>query len=425
MSDLTHTEAWPRSLRQLGSAATVVGAAGTLICLVLLFVPRTQALMYPAYLVGFIFWAGIAVGGSALTMLHHLTGGSWGLLVRRPLEAAALVIIPLAVLFIPIALNLPALYPWARGDDPYMAEILKKTAYLNPFGFIARAIAYFVIWSLIAVVLNRLSRRQDQSASRAPTMWLKRLSAPGLGLLFLAASFAAIDWVMSIEPEWPSSIYPVMLITGWGLATWCCSILVSGTLRRTEPMEAVATPGRFQDIANLSLAFVMLWAYTSFMQYLIIWCGNLTEEIPWYLRRSRGTWQFFVFALIAFQFFTPFFLLLSRGVKRRAPKLMALACAVLLMRFVDGVWLVLPGQVRDPLSPGIGVNWLQVALAAFATLSIGGVCVGFFLAFLKQAPLVPLNDPAVDILAHHEGHEGSDDDIDAIVTHAGAEVRHV
>ncbi len=424
MSESSRAEEWPRPLKQLQNAAPVVGGIGMLACLVLVFLPQTKALMCPAYLIAFIYWFGIAMGGASLTMLHHLTGGSWGLLVRRPLEAAALVILPLAIFFIPIALNLPVLYPWARDADPFKSEILKKVVYLNPTGFLARSLGYFVVWSILAVVLNRLSRAQDSTTSDAPSVWLSRLSAPGLGVIFLSGSFAAIDWVMSIEPEWPSSIYPAMLITGWGLATWACAILVCGTLRRTRPMEDVATPARFQDLANLSLAFVMLWAYTSFMQYLIIWSGNLPEEIPWYLRRSRGGWQYFVFALVVFHFFAPFFILLSRAVKRRAPKLMTLAGAILLLRFVDGCWLVLPARVRDPLSSAIGVNWLQVLLALMATISLGGVCIGFFLFFLRQAPLVPVNDPAVAALAHSAEHADPEDELDTLAPHAGGTVRH-
>jgi uncharacterized membrane protein len=199
-----------------------------------------------------------------------------------------------------------------------------------------------------------------------------------------------------------------MLITGWGLATWAAMILVAGSLRRTAPMETVATPSRFQDLGNLTFAFIMLWAYTSFMQYLIIWSGNLPEEIIWYLRRSRGGWQYFAFALVLFHFFAPFFILLGRGIKRRAPRLMTMALVILLMHLVDGIWLVLPSRVRNPLSPAIGVSWVQVLLSILATIGIGGVCVGCFFLFLKQAPLVPQNDPAGDALEHDVQEESED-----------------
>jgi hypothetical protein len=410
MSVLLGSEPFPASLKSLCDRAWVVGALGLVLCLALLFVDRTRSLMLPAYLIGFVFWFGIAMGGTSLTMLHHLTGGSWGLLARRPLEAASMVILPLAILFLPIALGIRQLYPWMNPNDPFEHEIQKKVLYLNAVGFWARSAGFFLIWGVIAVVLNRLSRAQDTSPTREPTRWLQALSAPGLGLVFLTGSFASIDWLMSLEPEWSSSIYPAMLITGWGLATWSCVILVVGALRRTQPMEKVATPSRFQDIASLTLAFVMLWAYTSFMQYLIIWSGNLTEEIPWYLRRVRGGWQYFAFALILFHFFTPFFLLLSRVVKRRAPKLMTLALFILLMHLIDGMWLVLPAQMREPLATP-SIPWIQVALSLLATGSIGGICIGFYLTFLQQSSLVPVNDPAADVLEQADDDHDEDDEI--------------
>jgi hypothetical protein len=394
----------PRSL------ATLAGAAALALCIVLMLVPPARALIYPAYLVGYVFWFGIALGGLSLTMLHHLTGGTWGLLIRRPLEAAAQALVPLAILFVPILFGLDVLYPWARSADAAEPLIAHKASYLNPTAFTLRAAAYFGLWILLAWLMNRGTDRQDRAADRAPSRTLARIAAPGLGLVFLTATFAAIDWMMSLEPDWYSSIYGAMLITGWGLATLAAMTIVASALRRQPEMQPVARPRVFQDLASLMLAFVMLWAYTSFMQYLIIWSGNLTEEIPWYLRRSRGGWQVFVSVLILFHFLAPFLLLLMRDLKRRAEWLLGFSAAILGLHLIDMTWLILPAQVRDPLSPAVGVPILQLLLVILATIGIGGICVGFFLDRLARRPLVPLNDPAVDGLAHLRDDEADDAD---------------
>jgi hypothetical protein len=385
-----------------------IGPPALALCIILMLIPPTRTVIYPAYLVGYVFWFGIALGGASLTMLHHLTGGTWGLLIRRPLEAAALTIIPLAILFVPLLFGLDVLYPWARAggaDEPLIAH---KAGYLNPTAFALRAAFYFGLWILLAWLINRGTDRQDQTSDRAPSRSLARISAPGLGLVFLTATFAAIDWMMSLEPDWYSSIYGAMLITGWGLATFAAMTLVAAALRSQPELRPVARPRVFQDLASLMLAFVMLWAYTSFMQYLIIWSGNLSEEIPWYLRRSRGGWQLFVAILILFHFLAPFLLLLMRDLKRRADWLLGFSAAILGLHLIDTIWLILPAQVRDPLSPQVGLPILQLLLVLVATAGIGGLCVSFFLDRLARRPLMPLHDPAVDGLAHLRDDETDD-----------------
>lgn len=396
--------------RALRGVAWFAGAVGLAASFLLMLIPATRALIFPAYLVAFVFWYGIALGGVSLTMLHHLTGGRWGLLVRRPLEAAGLVTIPLALLFLPILLGLDSLYPWAHPAAAQNPLIAHKQSWLNPGAFTLRSALYFAIWIGTALLLQRGSIRQDATEDRSTSRWLARLSGPGLGLVFASASFAAIDWMMSLEPDWYSSIYAAMLITGWGLATFATITLVAATLRSEPALQAVARPRVFQDLGNLMLAFVMLWAYTSFMQYLIIWSGNLTEEIPWYFRRSRGGWQIFVAALILFHFFAPFLLLLIRDLKRRADWLLRLAIFILAMHLVDTIWLILPAQVSDPLSPRIGPPILQLLLVLVALVGIGGVCVASFLNTLAKHPLVPLNDPATDALLHIDEHEAHKDE---------------
>ena len=379
--------------RLLGRAqrlAALAGLAGLAVCVAVgVFWPNR---LWPAYLVAFLFWSGIATGCLGITMLHHLVGGSWGLPVRRLLEAGAMTMPALALLFVPLTFGLKTLYRWAVASEVSADLALKhKAIYLNENAFLIRAGVYFTIWTAFAYALTRLSYRQDRGDSTDAKWWLQSLSGPGLVLLFLTASFAAIDWVMSLEPDWYSTIFGAMLIVGEGLATFAFMIIVAALLARTDEMEGVATPGRMQDLGNLLLAFVMFWAYMAFSQFLIIWCGNLAEEIPWYLRRTRGGWQYVALALIVFHFFVPFGFLLFRETKRGAGLLLGVALAIVAMHLVDLTWLVLPSRFVKPLQlqhrPYI--PWDEVALVAAATVGVGGVWVAVFLQNLKGRPLVP------------------------------------
>lgn len=375
--------------------ALLTGIVGLAVCVGAgVFAPSA---FFPAYLVAFLFWLGISLGGVAITMLHHLVGGGWGITIRRPMEAAGMLLPVTALFFVPIALGMKELYPWATPGEYHLHDVAQY--YLNPTAFLVRAAVYFAIWCLFAFLLDRWSAQQDHTEGEAPSDRLKTLSGPGLAVCFLTGTFASIDWMMSLEPDWYSTIYGAMVIVGFGLATFTSMIFVASLLARFKPVSSVATPTMFQDLGNLTLAFVMLWAYMAFSQFLIMWCGNLMEEIPWYLRRTRGGWEYVALALIVFHFFVPFFFLLFRENKRSDGSLRLLAAGVVLMHLVDLVWLVLParGNVLEP----IRIPWLSILLVIPATLGIGGVWVALFVRRLKLRPLLPVHDPAfLSELAH-------------------------
>jgi hypothetical protein len=380
------------------TVALVLGGAGLVVSLgAWVLVPEH---FFTSYLVGYLFWIGITLGSIGLTMLHHLSGGSWGLVIRRPLEAGATTALALALLFLPIAFGLDRLFPWAVSGSPSESLVVEPSPYLNRTFFLIRAAGYFAVWIAMALGLAGLSSRQDLTTDQSPTRWLQRLSGPGSVLLFLTATFSAIDWGMSREPQWASTIYGPMLITGDAMATFALMIVVTAFLAQASPMSEIATPGRLNDLGNLLLAFVMLWAYMSFCQYLIVWSGNLTEEIPWYLRRTRGGWQWFALALVACQFFLPFFVLLFREFKRDPRYLLRITLWILVMRWVEMVWLVIPASF-DPASPQI--PWIEVPLSAAATVGIGGIWTWFFIGRLKRGPLVPLADPNLVEALRHSG----------------------
>jgi hypothetical protein len=390
-------------LDRIQGLAPIVGAAGLAISAVAWLIwPRV---FLHAYLVGYVFWVGISLGCLGLTMLHHLVGGGWGLPIRRPMESAGVTLVPLAILFLPIALGLPHLYGWARPDQVEHDAILRaKSAYLNPGFFLARTGGYFAIWLALAFLIDRLSAAQDQRADDTPSRWLGRMAGPGLILLFLSGSFAAIDWMMTLEPHWVSSIYSAMVVVGEGLATLAMLVIVAVGMSDRRPMSEAVAPGRLHDLGNLMLAFTMLWAYMSFSQYLIIWSGNLPEEIPWYLRRARGAWQWVGLALIGFHFFLPFFVLLFRENKRYGRLLVRVAAWILAMHWLDLVWLIVPASIEvDRGSRAPQIAWGTVLLSLASLAGVGGIWIAAFTWRLKAWPLIPLNDPNLNVVLEHDG----------------------
>ncbi len=342
---------------------------------------------FQAYLLGYMLCLGITLGCLALLMLHHLVSGRWGFVIQRLLEAGVRTLPLMAVLFVPLLFGLGSLYSWARPDVVAADEILRhKQAYLNGAGFFGRAVAYFVVWIGAGTLLTMLSNRQDQGAGTAIlTQRMKQVSGPALVLHGFAVTFAAVDWVMSLEPQWFSSIYGIVFLVGQGLAALAFVVVVATFLAQREPLRTVLGPQQFHDLGNLLLAFVMLWAYIAFSQFLIIWSGNLPEEIPWYLNRLQGGWQGLAVILVVCHFVAPFLVLLSRATKRRASTLVIVALGLLVMRFLDLFWLIAPA-----FHPGrFSVHWLDLA----APVGLGGIWLAAYLFNLKRRPLLALHDP--------------------------------
>jgi hypothetical protein len=365
------------------------------------------ARFFPSYLVAFLFWVGVSTGCLAVVMLHQLVGGIWGFVVRRPAEAGAMALPLMALLFIPIALGVHQLYPWADLDqvaaNPRLA--FKAKYLLNINFFLVRALIYFGTWSALAWVLYRGSSHQDEVTDPAVTERLQTISGPGLAIYFLTVTCAVMDWGMTLEPLWYSSIYGPMVLVGQVLGTLSLLVLISSRLSRTEPLSQAATPQGFHDLGNLMLAFTMLWAYMSFSQYLVSWSGNQPEEISWYLRRSRDGWRVVAIVLILFHFFAPFFVLLSRDRKRNAQALARVAIWILAMRVLDLVWLVIPSFSKSPAHPAspASPHILEYWAIVPAFLGIGGLWMAAFLARLKARPLLPRNDPLLAAALEHHG----------------------
>jgi hypothetical protein len=340
---------------------------------------------YSAYLIGFMFWLGLSLGCMAILMLHHLVGGAWSIVIRRILESGMMTLPLMFVLFIPILLHLPRLYPWAQPDklasDAKLADIAHS--YLNFNGILLRYILYFVIWIGMAYFLNRWSTEQDSIAGQS-TLRFRAMSSIGLVIYSLTISFAVIDWVMSLQARWISTIYGLIFVAGEALSAFCFCVVIETILGKRKPMSEYLTDTEVHDHGKLILAFVMVWTYFNFSQWLIIWAGNLPEEIPWFVRRMNHGWGEVGLFLVVFQFAVPFALLLSRQLKRKADTLVRLASWILLMRIVDIFW-----HVEPSLHPTFHLSWLHFTVIA----GIGGLWTAYFFHNLRSRPLLPVNAP--------------------------------
>ncbi|HVT59101.1 MAG TPA: hypothetical protein VHR45_11950 [Thermoanaerobaculia bacterium] len=384
----------PSSLGQLQGAALTAGALGLVASLYGLY--ASPDYFFRAYLVGWVFCVGIAFGSLALAMLHHLSGGAWGLAVRRQLEAATRTLPWLLLATLPLFYGLRHVYAWASPAKVQIDPILTaKSPYLNPAFFIGRTLLYFAIALTLTYLLNRMSAAQDETADPTLVRRMRVVSGPGLVIYCLAITFAAVDWLMSIEAHWSSTMYGFYLIASQALAALTFNIVIAFYLSRREPMERVFEKKHFHDYGKLFFAINMLWTYFCFSQFLITWSGNLPDEVFWYRHRILGGWGYVAMAVVLLHFALPYALLLSRDIKRRPRLLATIAAWMLLMRLVDLFWQVEPSYVDNR---HLGYYWLYAAVP----LALFGFWLYLFLGELKKRPLMPFNDPH---LAEHFAHE--------------------
>ncbi len=387
----------PALRQQLGKVqlmALGAGVLGLLVCLVGAFVSTRQ--FFASYLFGYLFWLGLALGCMGVAMIHHLTGGRWGFVVRRFLEAGLMTLPLMVLLFVPLFFGLHDLYPWAKPGVVLDNEVVRQRhVYLNSPAFIARALFFFAIWIVMAFFLRKWSLEQDDTLDPAPTRRLRTLSGPGIVIYPLTATFAYVDWIMSLEKEWYSTIFLVIVLIGQILATFAFVILLLYYFRQFPPLREVVSPLHYHHLGNLLLTFVMFWTYVAFSQVLIIFSGNLPHEISWYLHRIAGHWKWVVGAIAMFHFFLPFILLLFRENKRRIGMLTLIAAVILVIHIVNVFWLVMPSIHTG----GISISWLDFA----APIGVGGIWIAVFLYYLKGPPLLPCNDPRLKDQPHHAG----------------------
>nr|MDQ6912835.1 hypothetical protein [Verrucomicrobiota bacterium] len=318
--------------------ALVIGVIAAVISLIGAFFNHTQ--FFRSYLFAWLFWSGLAFGALVIVMMQFLTGGKWGLAVSGLATAAFRTLPLMALLFLPVLFGLHDIYSWSNGVRGEAPGYHHKAQYLNVTFFTARSVFYFVILIIIAVLLRRWSSAQADAKHVPPRV--SALSAAGLIVYVLCMNFASTDWVMSLTPEWYSTIFVEVFAVGQFLSALALMTALLCTFADSSALAGKIPAKAFQDLGSMLLAFVIFWTYVSFSQFLIIWSGNLPKEISWYLERSRGGWQWLAVALVALQFALPFFLLLSRARKRNPRALARICLLILAANVLNNFWLTAP-----------------------------------------------------------------------------------
>ncbi|MFB3813201.1 MAG: hypothetical protein ACE14L_03745 [Terriglobales bacterium] len=399
MSTRAQTESFapPAVVGDWQRRALFVGAVFAVASIIGLIIDVEQ--FFRAYLLGFLYVLGLGLGSLAVLMIYHATGGAWGTVLRRMLEAASRTLWAVAIAFVPIIIGIHHLYPWSHAEESAHNEHLQRIGplYLNPGLFIVRAVVYFALWIGLAWWLNRQSERQDREAVVLDRPF-RGVGCVGLVIYGFSLTFAAMDWAMSLDPEWFSTIWGLLFMAGHGLITWSMAVIVLSRLVLRPPMREVVEPEQFHDYGKLLLACTMLWGWFTLSQWLIIWSGNLPEEISWYLNRTRGGWREVAYFVVIGQFFIPFFLLLSRSLKRDHKRLMKVAAWIMFMRYWDLYWYVMPNF--ENRQGHFRYSWLD----AVVPIALVALWFALFFSYLRRRPLLAVYDDHVKLLLE-QGHE--------------------
>lgn len=357
------------------------------------FAERQQ--FFFSYLFGCLFWLQLSLGCFLVTMMHYLTGGRWGFPTRRFFEAGFMVLPLMLLLFVPIFFGLHQLYPWARPAELAADPVLRGIhPYLRGWAYIARVVFFMGVWIWMAWLLRRWSLEQDATEDAGPTRKARALSGPGIVIYCLLATFAHVDWIMSLEKHWYSTMFAVVVVIGQILVALAFSVVMLALFRTQQPLVQVVSKAQFHQLGNLLLAFVMFWTYVSFGELLIIYSGDLPHELDWYLHRIATSWKIVVIALGVFHFFVPFYLLLFRTVKKHVGPIATISTTLFVIHIVSVYWMVMPAFHSD----GVRVSWLDFA----APIGIGGLWLTVFLANLKAAPLLLQRDPGLQFAFKYE-----------------------
>jgi hypothetical protein len=390
----TAVAAWQRRALVVGILGAVATAIGWAV---------DPTMFYRGYLIAFCLCLGLTLGSMAWLLVYHLTGGHWGTVTRRIFEAAMRTMPMIILLFVPVVIGIHSLYAWSRPDvlahDEHLARLARQ--YLSMRFFLLRAVIYFVGWASLAWKLDQVSRRQDRPPEVSFDVLLRKISGPGLVFYGLTITFAAVDWVMSLDPHWSSTIYGLLFMVGEAMIALALAVMVLNALVKISAMGRVARPSEFLDLGKLMLTCVMLWGWFALSQWLIIWAGNLPDEITWFFNRTRGGWNLWGFALILTQFCIPFVLLLSRSLKATASSIAFVALWLFVIRWVDMVWFVVP---NFPDTVGhFRFSWQFVA----APVGMIGLWLAYFFRNLSSRPLLAAYDAHVTRLlaeGHQHGH---------------------
>lgn len=392
----------PKELNGFRSIALGVGGIATLAWLVGVYFSPEQGLR--SWLLGFIFWAGLTIGGLGILMLQYLTGGAWGVAIRRIVEACSRTLPLIVVLFVPLAIGV-GLHKFMEfthlPPDDYSVQ--HRGVFMAPWFWIVRSFIYFALFGIMIHLLNKWSAAQDKTEDLAASERLleicSRFSGPTMVIYALVVTFAVVDWVMFLDPHWFSTIWGLLFVAGWALSCFAFSIILLAYLSNKAPMDGVVTKRHFHDLGKLMLALVMVWAYFNFSQFLIIWSGNIPEETGWFITRMKGAWGWMGAALIIFHFAFPFLILLQQDFKRQTKRLATLGMFILVMRLIDMFYQIGPTpRITEGFEKGAFiVSWMDVV----APIAIGGLWLWYFIGEYMKRPIVPVKDPFYERCVSH------------------------
>jgi len=395
-TDFTISPQLQNDLRSWRTRALIAGGLGLVVSAALTVMGGTEGInqFYRSYLWAFIFVVALTVGPLGWLMLQYVTGGAWGVVIRRACEAAGRTLPLTILLFIPVVVGINNLYPWPHAAKVAADELLRhKAPYLNVPFFLGRAAFYFLGWLFLSWRLNSVSAREDSEGHAAVDGKAAFASGPGLLFYGFSVTFMAVDWILSVDPKWFSTMFGLLFIANQALTSMAFMVTIMVLLSKYKPMSDVLTPRHLHDLGKFLLALTMVWAYFSFSQFLIIWAGNLPEEIPWYLTRLNHGWQYVGLLLVIGHFALPFALLLSRDLKRNFKLLRNIAVFILLMRLVDLYWLITPSFRHD----AFGISFLDFTLP----IGLTGLWLAYFLTQLEKRPLMPKNAPHLEEVLEH------------------------
>jgi len=369
---------------KFGNIAFIIGIIGLALSVYGWFTDSQQ--FYFSYLTAFVFWMTIALGGLFFVLLHHLVNAKWSVVIRRFGESLMMTIPFMLILFIPVLIGIKEIFPWSDTQAVATDHLLQqKSSFLNAPFFIVRTLVYFCVWIVLALLLNKLSMQQNVAATLEQIRKTRIIGAIGMILFAVTMTFAAFDWLMSLDPHWYSTIFGVYVFAGSFLAMLALTIFVIIVLQKCGTLTECITGEHYHDLGKLTFAFVVFWGYMAFSQYLLIWYGNIPEETIWFLHRWEGSWKILTLVLVFGHFIVPFFILFPQTAKRSKAVMTVMSIWILIMHRIDIYWITMPTLHHH----GIHFSWID----ATACMGIGGIFLGIFWRFLSSHPLVPVNDP--------------------------------
>lgn len=375
----------------------LIGIGVGVVCLILAFVLGTseghgdhgpsRQQFYVSYLTSYMFWLSLALGGLFFVLIQHGTRAGWSIVVRRLAENWMAILPFMGLLVAPVFIGQHDLFHWSH-DPATLADdfiLQKKISYFDNTFYLARTVIVVLVWTGLSVLLRRWSTLQDQTGDVALTHKMRWIAPLGFVFFALSTTIAAIDWMMSLDPHWYSTIFGVYYFAGTVMASGAALTLSGMAVQKSGVLKEAITTEHYHDLGKWTFAFVVFWAYIAVSQFLLIWYANIPEETIWYGHRLEHGWEYLTMFLPIAHFFIPFFFLMSRHIKRKKVLLAVGAAWVLFAHYVDMFWLIQPAVHKDHFS---------IHIADLLTLvGLGGIAIGLFAYYTAKSPTVPVKDP--------------------------------